>query len=101
MNPYLVLGVSRQADGSAIRQAYLDAIKRATPESDPERFKLVTAAYAKIKDEASRYRYLLFDRECPGDSPLDAFFRHVRLAPRPAPLPHEAMKAFLRSCSKT
>ena len=101
MNPYLVLGVPRDADDARIRRAYLEAVKEATPETHPARFKQIAAAYEKIKDETSRYRYELFNTECPGDSPLDVFLRHARLAARPAPLGFEAMKALLRSCSKS
>lgn len=101
MNPYLVLGVPRHSDDQGIRRAYLEAIKEATPETHPTRFQALVAAYEQIKDETSRHRHALFNRECPGDSPVDAFLRHVRTAPRPAPLPFEAMKEFLRLCSKT
>ena len=100
MNPYLVLGVPRDAADARIRRAYLDAIKTETPETHPVRFKEIAAAYDKIKDETSRGRFELFDTEAPGDSPLDAFVRHARLAARPAPLGFEAMKEFLRACSK-
>jgi curved DNA-binding protein CbpA len=101
MNPYLVLGVPRDADDPRIRQAYLEAIKTATPDSDPQRFKIVSAAYEKIKDEAGRNRYTLFNWDVPGDSPWDAFVRYARLGVKPKPLPFEAMKDYLRSCSKT
>ena len=101
MNPYLTLGVPRDADDQRIRRAYLDGIKQATPETDPVRFKVLAAAYDKIKDETSRSRCALLDRECPGDSPLDVFLKHVRMAPRPAPLSFENMKEYLRLCSKT
>ncbi len=100
MNPYLVLGVPRDADDARIRRAYLEAIKIDTPETQPVRFKEIATAYDKIKDETSRCRYELFDIEAPGDSPLDAFLRHARLAARPTPLGFEAMKEFLRACSK-
>jgi curved DNA-binding protein CbpA len=101
MNPYLALGVPRDADDQRIRRAYLDAIKQATPETDPERFKILAAAYDKIKNETSRHRHELLDRDCPGDSPLDVFLKHLRLAPRPKPISFENMKEFLRLCSKT
>jgi len=63
-------------------------------------FKEIAAAYDKIKDEPSRCRYELLDTEAPGDSPLDAFVRHARLATRPAPLGFDAMKEFLRASAK-
>ena len=101
MNPYLVLGVPRDADDQAIRRAYLAGLKDATPESNPVQFKALAAAYEQIKDEPSRHRHELFDTTSPGDSPLDVFLSHVQHGPRPAPLSFEAMKEMLRACSKT
>ena len=100
MNPYLVLGVPRDADDPRIRRAYIEAIKDATPETNPVRFQALAAAYEQIKDEPSRHRYELFDTSCSGDSPLDVFVRNLHHGARPAPLPFEAMKEFLRACSK-
>lgn len=100
MNPYLVLGVPREADDGRIRRAWLEAVREAPPETHPLRFKEIAAAYDKIKDATSRCRYELFDTECPGDSPLDVIVRHARLA-RPAPLSFDTMKEFLRACAKT
>jgi curved DNA-binding protein CbpA len=99
MNPYLILGVARDADDAVIRKAYLEAIKEATPETQPARFKEIASAYAKIKNETSRHRYELFDTECPDDSPLGVFLRHARLAARSKPLSLEAMKELLRASS--
>lgn len=101
MNPYVVLEVVRDADDARIRQAYLGAIRQATPETDPVRFKEIVTAYEKIKDGPSRCRYELFDTDCPGDSPLDNFLRHARLTVRARPLSFEAMKEFLRASSQT
>lgn len=101
MNPYLVLGVPMNADDARIRQAYLAAVKQASPDTDPARFKEIAAAYALIKDEASRLRHELFDTTCPGHSPWDTLLRNARQSARPAPLPFEAMKDLLRNCSKT
>lgn len=101
MNPYLVLGVPRDAADARIRRAYLDAVREATPETHPVRFKEIATAYEQIKDEVSRHRHELFDTTCPGDSPLDAFLRHARTAARTAPLGFDAMKEFLRAASKT
>jgi curved DNA-binding protein CbpA len=101
MNPYLVLGLPRDASDQAIRQAYLDAVKEATPETNPERFKAVSGAYEQIKDQTSRCRYELFHTDSPGESPLAVFADHARFSPKPAPLSFEAMKEYLRACSKT
>lgn len=98
MNPYLVLGVAPDADDKTIRQAYLAAVKEASPETDPVRFKAVSRAYEKIKDEQSRNGHALFEEDCPGDSPLDAFVGHHRLQGPPRPVAMNVMKNFLRKC---
>ncbi|MHB1306223.1 MAG: J domain-containing protein [Limisphaerales bacterium] len=100
MNPYLILGVPPEADDSTIRRAYLTAVKEAPPDTHPQRFQAVSAAYDQIKDEPSRRRHILFDRECPGDSPLDVLRQFAR-ARRSAPLPFEPMKEYLRNCWKS
>ena len=100
MNPYLVLGVSTDAGDKTIRQAYLDAVKEASPDTDPVRFKAVSHAYDQINDEASRNRFALFNQDCPGDSPLDAFVRYHRLQGPPRPVTINAMKDFLRKCAR-
>ena len=101
MNPYLVLGVPNGADDARIRQAYLEALKTATPDADPQRFKVVSTAYEQIKSEPRRHHHTLHNFDVPGDSPWDAFARYARLGVKPKPLPFEAMKDYLRSCSKT
>ncbi len=101
MNPYLALGVPRQADDQTIRRAYLKAIKQAPPDLQPKRFQAVNAAYEQIKDEPGRHRHTLFNKTVPGDSPVDVFIRYAQLRSQVKPLPFEAMKEFLRSCSKT
>ncbi len=98
---HLILGVPRGADDRQIRQAYLAAIKVATPDTDPRRFQTVNAAYEAIKDESHRLQSYLFDISSRGDSPLDAFMRHARARSQFKPPPFEALKEYLRSCSKT
>ena len=100
MNPYLVLGVPSEADDQTIRQAYLNAIKESPPEADPKRFQAVSQAYEKIKDRESRHRYILFDKDCPGNSPLDTLARYASHR-RFEPLPLDAMKEFLRSAARS
>lgn len=97
MNPYAVLNVPPNADDALIRGAYLAAIKRATPECDPERFQRLTVAYESIKTEDRRHQYLLFDTTCSGDSPLDALQKTLAQLPPPKPTGLEILKAHLRS----
>jgi curved DNA-binding protein CbpA len=99
MNPYLVLGVTLEADDPTIRQAYLAAIKESPPDTHPVRFQAVSQAYEKIKNESSRHKYYLFNQECPGTSPLDALLQQGRLQGHPRPLPLEFMKKYLRQCA--
>ncbi|MBI4026382.1 MAG: J domain-containing protein [Verrucomicrobia bacterium] len=100
MNPHLVLDVPLDADDNRIRKTYLAAVKASPPDTHPVRFQQISEAYQKIKDEPSRLKYHLFNKSCPGDSPLDVFIRHARINLKPKPLSFEAMKGFLRSCAK-
>ena len=101
MNPYLTLGVPRDADDQRIRQAYLDAVKQAPPDTHPERFQAVSAAYERIKDEAHRIDDYLFRTACDGATPLDALLRVELAHDRPQPPSFETLREMLRSCSKT
>jgi curved DNA-binding protein CbpA len=100
MNPYLVLGLPSEANDQTIRQAYLNAIKESPPETDPQRFQAVSQAYEKIKDQESRHRRILFDRDCPASSPLDVLPRYASHRRHLEPLPFDAMKEFLRSVNR-
>lgn len=100
MNAYLVLGVPREATDQQIRQAYLEEIKVAPPELNPERFKIVAAAYESIKDEERRLQYELEPDHSNADSPLEQFLLFLRTAPPPKPLSFDKMKHFLHSCAK-
>ena len=101
MNPYLVLQVSRDANDATIRRAYLEAIRVSPPETEPIRFKEVTAAYEKIKDASKRAHYKLFDLECLDTSPAAALVRHARYCAPPPPLPFESFKKLLQTAAKS
>ena len=101
MNPYLVLGVPRDANDSRIRAAYLDAVKAATPESNPQRFKAVAAAYELIKDQRSRHRSELAGKDSPGHSPLEVLANYARTVPRPPPLSYESLRDLFHLWAKT
>jgi hypothetical protein len=96
MNPYLVLGVPPDADDQTIRQAYLKAVKESPPEADPRRFQAVSQAYEKNKDQDNRHRCILFNGDCPANSPLETLVRYAAYR-RLEPLSWDVMKEFLRS----
>jgi curved DNA-binding protein CbpA len=101
MNPYVTLGVPANASDQQIRQAYLDAVKRSPPDTDPAGFQAAHAAYELIRDEPRRIRHYLFRQDCEGHTPFDAFLRHMRAHEHPKPPSFDALKEILRSCLKT
>lgn len=100
MNPYEILGVAPNADDEAVRKAYLDLVRRFSPDRYPEKFKRISNAYETLKDEKSRLRYYLFDTGIPGDTPFQTFLRDVSAMEKRKPMSHEQMKEFLRKCMK-
>jgi curved DNA-binding protein CbpA len=72
-DPYLVLGVSEDADDAAIHAAYLAAIKACPPERDARRFEAIRTAYQSIRTPKDRLAHELFDATPPG--PLDVLDR--------------------------
>jgi curved DNA-binding protein CbpA len=64
-DPYLILGVSEDADDAAVEKAYLEGIRRSPPERDPRRFEALRAAYETLRSERGRLAHALFDRSPP------------------------------------
>lgn len=64
-DPYLLLGVARDADDATVRDAYLKAIKSCPPERDGQRFEAIRAAYELIGDHRARINYELFNTDPP------------------------------------
>src|SRR5436190_17760660 len=60
-DPYTVLGLPPDADDAAVRQRYLELVRRYPPEQAPERFAAVRAAYELLRDRDARLRYRLFE----------------------------------------
>ncbi len=101
MNPYLVLNVPEGSDDAAIRAAYLAGVKAFPPEYAPLKFQALNTAYESIRDEARRHAYTLFDQTPIGNSPIDALIQYVQVRGDRRPIPHDTMKALLKSCTKT
>ncbi|HEX9813997.1 MAG TPA: DnaJ domain-containing protein, partial [Myxococcota bacterium] len=62
-DPYAILGVSRDADESAIRKAYRKLARELHPDVNPDnpaaedRFKAVSEAYSVLSDPEKRKAY--------------------------------------------
>ncbi len=97
MNPYHVLGVPAEADDATIRAAYLKGVKEYPPDLHPTQFQAISSAYDRIRDEPARLNYFLFNKDCPGDSPLDVLRRYATARPVPPPS-LETLKTWLREC---
>ncbi len=59
-DPYMVLGVDKDASQGKIKKAYFVLIRQYPPETETEKFKLVRAAYEKIKSVYRRAETDLF-----------------------------------------
>lgn len=59
-DPYAVLGLSRRASSRQIKRAYFDLVREYAPETDPEAFKLIRAAYEKLRKADIREETDLF-----------------------------------------
>ncbi len=100
MNPYLTLGVPPAAEDAQIRQAYLQGIRAHPPEGDPVRFQALTDAYQKVATREARLEHFLFDKSSEANTPLGALAAYCKQLPSPPPLKPDALKTFLRECSK-
>jgi curved DNA-binding protein CbpA len=59
-DPYAVLGLDKAASQAEIKRAYFALIRQHPPESDVENFKLIRAAYEKLKTAERRAETDLF-----------------------------------------
>ncbi|MBF0626263.1 MAG: J domain-containing protein [Magnetococcales bacterium] len=59
-DPYHVLGLTPEAGDEAVRQAYLEMVRRHPPERSPDRFREIRAAYESLRSERHRLQHLLF-----------------------------------------
>ena len=61
MNPYQLLGIAEDIeDDDAVRNAWLEAVRRYPPEEHPEQFARIREAYEMVRDRESRYRLRTF-----------------------------------------
>lgn len=65
-DPYLVLGLGRDAGDEEIRAAYLAQIRLCPPERDRVRFERLRGAFEAIGTARARAMHALFDHSLPG-----------------------------------
>lgn len=59
-DPYAVLGLERRASLSEVKRAYFNLVRQYSPETNPEAFKLIRAAYEKLNSADSKTETDLF-----------------------------------------
>ena len=60
VNPFVILGITADADDDAINQAYLSKVRESPPDRDPQKFQSIHQAYQAIKDKRARLTHALF-----------------------------------------
>ncbi len=90
-DPFETLGLSRDADETAIRHRYLELVRESPPDRQPERFAVIRAAYDEVRDPAARLERQLFRLST--DDSLDALAADLRVRLREARLPLSALLA--------
>jgi len=64
-NPYKVLGLQRGASHEEIRRAYFRQVREHPPETDPEGFKALRAAYEQLRSAEQRAETDLYLLQAP------------------------------------
>lgn len=59
-DPYTVLGLPRRSGPREIKRAYFELVRQYPPETQPNEFKLVRAAYEKLQSDQARAETDLF-----------------------------------------
>jgi curved DNA-binding protein CbpA len=60
IDPYQVLGITRQANEAAIKKAYFTKVREHPPERDPEQFKRIRGAYDALRTPEAKAATDLF-----------------------------------------
>lgn len=96
MDPFLVLDLNHSATDETIRVRYLELVRRFPPETQPERFQVISAAYEAIRTEELRLDYLFPVRSKAPTSTPRQIFEGLCESQYP-PRPPENFLEFLRS----
>jgi curved DNA-binding protein CbpA len=68
-DPYVMLGIDRQADEAEIKRAYFRLVREYPPEREPEKFQQVRAAYEQLRTAEVRSQTDLFLLQAPPAMP--------------------------------
>lgn len=68
-DPYAILGVPRGADQGTIKRVYFEQVRAHPPETDPDRFKTIRAAYEKLRTPERRAQTDMFLLQPPPPMP--------------------------------
>lgn len=93
IDPYTLLGIETDADDTAIKQAYLDQIRRYPADHDARRFEQIRTAYERIRSRRDRLSYRLFETEQPTPQSLLA---HLQASAKPGRPTKKQFQALLR-----
>ena len=68
-DPYVLLGVDRNSDEAAIKNAYFRLVREYPPEREPEKFQELRAAYDQVRSAEARAQTDLFLLQPPPPMP--------------------------------
>lgn len=100
MDPFLVLNVDVAATDQQVRQAYLAALKTASPEHHPVRFRAINSAYNSIQHERERLEYQLFGHKEEAHLPEEILDQAVQVLPPPNPLSWAKLKVWIQDSNR-
>jgi curved DNA-binding protein CbpA len=96
-DPYLILGVPRDATDEIVHQAYLRAVRDCPPEQDPQAFQAIRSAYETIKTQKLRLEYVLFNTDLPT---LEDLLQRLGQDRQPRRLDLDLFRELLRSATR-
>ena len=100
MHLYRTLNLSVDADDDAVRQAYLEAIRKHPPEREPEAFRRITQAHETLETEENRVAHEIGLEVSPDKlfaTPLQATAAYLAAELDPEPPSEANFYEFLRS----
>jgi hypothetical protein len=68
-NPLRVLGVELPVSDDAVREVYVEMVRRHPPERDPAAFQRIRQAYEQLRTVTDRLRWALLHVESPPERP--------------------------------